>query len=214
MLLGPAVLVAVVLRPPLLGWIGFAVVCAIVIGLAAFAAIAFPHLRVSPQQPAAAADADARVLVVADEHCGSPGLWQSIESRLAGAVAVHLVVPVRVSHLHYLTNDEASESRDAEDRVHLAVGLLRQHGVSVTGGIRSDDPLESMTDALGSFPATHVLLAMARPARTRTGWSRICSQKLRRSRHSRSATSSFPRRQHPLNPADSRQATPASPVSG
>ncbi|HEY5098773.1 MAG TPA: hypothetical protein VII54_01825 [Gaiellaceae bacterium] len=158
-LLGAAVLVAFLLRPPLLGWVGFAIVCAIVIGLATFAAVALPRLRVNPQQPAAASDADARLLVVADEHCGSPGLWQSVESRLAGAVAVHLVVPVRVSHLHYLTNDEASESRDAEDRVDLAVGLLRQHGVSVTGGIGSDDPLESMTDALGSFPATRVLLA-------------------------------------------------------
>jgi hypothetical protein len=69
------------------------------------------------------------------------------------------VVPVRVSHLHYLTNDECEESRDAGDRVRLAVGLLRQRGVSVTGGVGSDDPLESMTDALGSFPATRVLLA-------------------------------------------------------
>jgi len=158
-LLGAAVLVAFFLRPPLLGWVGFAVVCAIVIGLATFAAVAFPRLRVSAQQPAAAVDAETRLLVVADEHCGSPGLWKSIDSRLGGAVAVHLVVPVRVSHLHYLTNDEASESRDAEDRVGLAVGLLRKHGVSVTGGVGSDDPLESMTDALGSFPATHVLLA-------------------------------------------------------
>jgi hypothetical protein len=158
-LLGAAMLVVFLLRPPLLGWIGFAFVCAIVIGLASFAAVISPRLRVSPQQRAAAPDADARLLVVADEHCGSPGLWQSIDARLAGAVAVHLVVPVRVSHLHYLTNDEASESHDAEDRVGLAVELLRQHGVSVTGGIGSDDPLESMTDALGSFPATHVMLA-------------------------------------------------------
>jgi hypothetical protein len=58
-----------------------------------------------------------------------------------------------------LTNDEADEFRDAEDRVRLAIGLLRQRGVSVTGGVGSDDPLESMTDALGSFPATRVLLA-------------------------------------------------------
>jgi hypothetical protein len=39
----------------------------------------------------------------------------------------------------------------------LVVFLLRPpHGVSARGGIGSDDPLESMTDALGSFPATHV----------------------------------------------------------
>jgi hypothetical protein len=147
------------LQPPLVGWIGFALVCAIVLSLATVATIAFPRMRVNPQHPALALDHRSRLLVVADEHCGSPALWQAIHARLAGAVAVHLVVPVRVSHLHYLTNDEREESRQAEDRARLAIELLREHGVSVTGGVGSDDPLESMTDALASFPATRVLLA-------------------------------------------------------
>jgi hypothetical protein len=154
-----ALLVAFLLEPPLLGWVGFAVVCAIVLSLATVVTIVFPRMRVNPQRPAVALDHESRLLVVADEHCGSPALWQEIYARLAGAVAVHLVVPVRVSHLHYLTNDEREESRDAEDRARLAIKLLRQRGVSVTGGVGSDDPLESMTDALGSFPATRVLLA-------------------------------------------------------
>ena len=159
LLLGAALMVAFLLRPPLLGWVGFAVVCAIVFALTTVAAVAFPRLRVNPQRPAAALDGEKRLLVVADEHCGSPGLWKAIDSRLAGAVAVHLVVPVRVSHLHYWTNDESRESHDAEDRARLAVGLLSQPGVSVTGGVGSDDPLESIADALGAFSATHVLLA-------------------------------------------------------
>jgi hypothetical protein len=154
-----ALLVAFLLKPPLLGWVGFAVVSAIVLSLATVVRIVFPRMRVNPQRPAVALDHESRLLVVADEHCGSPALWQEIYARLAGAVAVHLVVPVRVSHLHYLTNDEREESRDAEDRARLAIELLRQRGVSVTGGVGSDDPLESMTDALGSFPATRVLLA-------------------------------------------------------
>jgi hypothetical protein len=159
LLLGVALLVAFLLRPPLLGWVGFAVVCAIVFALTATAAAAFARFRVSPLQPAATLDRETRLLVVADEHCGSPGLWKAIDSRLADAVAVHLVVPVRVSHLHYLTNDESRESHAADARVRLAVGLLRRHGVSVTGGVGSDDPLESIADALSAFPATHVLLA-------------------------------------------------------
>jgi len=158
-LLAAALVAAFLLHPPVLGWIGFAVVCAIVFGLATVATIASSRMRVNPQRPAVAPDGEPRLLVVADEHCGSPALWQEIYAHLAGAVAVHLVVPVRVSHLHYLTNDEAEEFCDAEDRVRLAVGLLRQRGVLVTGGVGSDDPLESMTDALGSFPATRVLLA-------------------------------------------------------
>jgi hypothetical protein len=158
-LLALTLLVAFLLEPPLLGWVGFAVVCAILLSLATVATIAFPRMRVNPQRPAVALDHQSRLLVVADDHCGSPALWQEIYARLNGAVAVHLVVPVRVSHLHYLTNDEREESRDAEDRARLAIELLRQRGVSVTGGVGSDDPLESMTDALGSFPATRVLLA-------------------------------------------------------
>jgi hypothetical protein len=31
-----------------------------------------------------------------------------------GAAAVHLVVPVRVSHLHFMTDDESHERREAE----------------------------------------------------------------------------------------------------
>jgi hypothetical protein len=158
-LLASALVAAFLLHPPRLAWVGFAVVCAIVVGLTTAATIAFPRVGVNPQQPAIAVDGRPKLLVVADEHCGSPALWQAIYARLADAVAVHLVVPVRVSHLHYLTNDESEESRDAEDRVRLAVGLLRQRGVSVTGAVGSDDPLESMTDALGTFPATRVLLA-------------------------------------------------------
>jgi hypothetical protein len=81
------------------------------------------------------------------------------EVLLEGAVAVHLVVPVRVSHLHFLANDEAEERRDAEQTMLITVGLLRQSGIRATGAVGSDKPLESMTDALGAFPATHVLLA-------------------------------------------------------
>jgi hypothetical protein len=157
--LAAALVAAFFLHPPLLGWIGFAVVCTIVVGLATAARAASSRLRVNPQRPAVASDGEPRLLVIADEHCGSPALWREIYARIADAVAVHVVVPVRVSHLHYLTNDESAESGDAEDRVRLVVRLLREQGVSVTGGVGSDDPLESMTDALGSFPATRVLLA-------------------------------------------------------
>src|SRR6185437_8476187 len=118
-LLGAAMLVVFLLRPPLLGWVGFAVVCAIVIGLASFAASSL-HACGSARnnRPRRAMRTRGRWSSPTSTaaHQGS-GSRSTLE--VAGAVAVHLVVPVRVSHLHYLTN----------------------------GG---DDPLESMTDALGS----------------------------------------------------------------
>jgi hypothetical protein len=154
-----ALIVALVIHPTPLGWIGFAIVSIIVLGLGSLSPFAFERTRVSPQQPAPAGDARKRLLVVADSHCSETALRDEIVARLPGPVLVHLVVPVRVSHLHFLTDDEFDEAQDAERSMLTSVGLLRQRGVSATGSLGSDKPLESMTDALGFFPANDVLLA-------------------------------------------------------
>jgi hypothetical protein len=154
-----ALIVALLIHPPPLGWVGFAIVSIIVLGLGALAPLAFERTRVSPQRPAATGDAGKRLLVIADSHCSETALCAEILARLHGHVAVHLVVPVRVSHLHYLTDDESEEGQEAEQSMSISVGFLQKRGVSTTGSIGSDKPLESMTDALGVFPATDVLLA-------------------------------------------------------
>jgi hypothetical protein len=154
-----AVIVALLIHLPPLGWVGFTIVSIIVLGLGALAPLAFERTRVSPQRPAATVDARKRLLVIADSHCSATAVCAEILARLHGHVAVHLVVPVRVSHLHYLTDDESKEGQAAERSMLTSVGLLRQRGVSATGSVGSDKPLESMTDALGSFPANDVLLA-------------------------------------------------------
>jgi hypothetical protein len=154
-----ALIVALAIDPPALGWVGFAIASIIVLGLGALAPLAFERTRVSPQRPAVAVDRMQRLLVIADSHCSETALRDEILARLEGAVAVHLVVPVRVSHLHFVTDDESEEGREAEQSMLISVELLQQRGVSTTGSVGSDKPLESMTDALGSFPATRVLLA-------------------------------------------------------
>jgi hypothetical protein len=155
-----ALLTALVIDPPALGWVGFAIASALLVALGVAATLLVPRLRVSPARPALASDRDRRLLVVADAYCGEDALRNEIQARLDGAVAVHLVVPVRVSHLHFLANDEAEEQRDAEEAMLITVGMLRQSGIRATGTAGSDKPLESMTDALATFPATHVLLAL------------------------------------------------------
>jgi hypothetical protein len=154
-----ALVTAFVIAPPTLGWIGFAIGSAVVVGLGAAATVLVPRMRVSAPRPAVAGDADRRLLVVADASCSADALCNEIQERLDGRVAVHLVIPVRVSHLHFLANDEAEERRDAEEIMLITVALLERRGISATGTVGSDKPLESMTDALGAFPATHVLLA-------------------------------------------------------
>jgi hypothetical protein len=154
-----ALIVAVAIHPPPLGWVVFAIVSIIVLGLGALAPLAFERTRVSPQRPAATGDAGERLLVIADSHCSETSLCDEILARLHRYVAVHLVVPVRVSHLHFLTDDEFKEEQEAERSMSTSVGLLEKRGVPTTGSVGSDKPLESMTDALGFFPATDVLLA-------------------------------------------------------
>jgi len=154
-----ALVTAFVIAPPPLGWIGFAIACAVVVGLGAAATVLIPRMRVSAPRPAVTGDADRRLLVVADASCDEDTLCNGIQERLEGRVAVHLVIPVRVSHLRFLANDEAEERRDAEETMLITVALLQRRGISTTGNVGSDKPLESMTDALGAFPATHVLLA-------------------------------------------------------
>jgi hypothetical protein len=153
-----AVAIAVAGDPPALAWVGFGMVAVIVLGLGALAPLAFERTRVSPLMPAAAVDAEQRLLVVADSHCSETAVCDAVVARLDGAVAVHLVVPVRVSHLHFLTNDEDDEQREADEVVRITVGLLKQRGITATGAVGDDKPLESLSDALAFHPATRVLL--------------------------------------------------------
>jgi hypothetical protein len=152
-------IVGFIIRPAALGWIGFAIMSTVVLGLCALAPLAFERTRVSAPRPADPVDRQKRLLVVADSHCDANALCDEILASHGDAVATHVVVPVRVSHLHFVTDDENQEWGEARRSLLHTVGLLQQRAAVATGSVGSDKPLESMTDALGSFPATHVLLA-------------------------------------------------------
>lgn len=152
-------IVGFIIRPPALGWVGFALMSTVVLGLCALAPLAFERTRVSAPRPVDPVDRQKRLLVVADSHCDANALCDEILANHGDAVATHVVVPVRVSHLHFVTDNENHEWREARRSLLHTVGLLQQRAAVVTGSVGTDKPLESMTDALGSFPATHVLLA-------------------------------------------------------
>jgi hypothetical protein len=152
-------IVGFIIRPSALGWVGFALMSTVVLGLCALAPLAFERTRVSAPRPADPVDRQKRLLVVADSHCDANAVCDEILARHGDAVATHVVVPVRVSHLHFVTDDENQEWGEARRSLLHTVGLLQQRAAVATGSVGSDKPLESMTDALGSFPATHVLLA-------------------------------------------------------
>jgi hypothetical protein len=158
-LVADGLIVWLVIKPPLLGWVGFAIVSGVVLSLGMLAPLAFERTRVSALRPAEATTPQRTLLVIADPNCDERALCDTILARLDDAVA-HVVVPLRVSRLHFVTDDENRERREARESMLRTVALIQQRGVTVTGSVGSDKPLESMTDALGSFPATQVLLAM------------------------------------------------------
>jgi hypothetical protein len=153
-----ALVLAVAMETPMLAWLGFAIAATSILCVAAIVPIAFERTRVSAPPPASSLDRKRRLLVVADSQCSEAAVCDEIVARLAGAVAVHLVVPVRVSHLHFMADDESAEHEEADQSMRIAVDLLQQHGIATTGSVGSDKPLESMADALASFAATQVLL--------------------------------------------------------
>jgi len=147
------------IRPPALGWVGFAIVSTVVLSLSALAPLAFERTRVSALLPADPVDQEKRLLVVVDSQCNAFALCDEILASHGDAVATHVVVPVRVSHLHFVTDDENDEWQAAQHSLLQIVGVLQQRAAAATGSVGSDKPLESMTDALGFFSATHVVLA-------------------------------------------------------
>ena len=151
--------VGFVIKPPLLGWVGFAIMSMVVLILSALAPLAFERTRVSALRPADPVDQEKRLLVVVDSQCNASALCDEILASHGDAVATHVVVPVRVSHLHFVTDDENHEWHEAQQSPLQMVGVLQQRAAAAAGSVGSDKPLESMTDALGFFPATHVLLA-------------------------------------------------------
>jgi hypothetical protein len=151
-------IVGFLIKPPPLGWVGFAIVSAVVLGLGVLEPLAFERTRVSALRPAEAITPQRRLLVIADPHADARAIGDTILARHGDAI-VHVVVPVRVSRLHFVADDEDRQRREARESVLRLLARLQQRAVTATGSVGSDKPLESMTDALGSFPATQVLLA-------------------------------------------------------
>ena len=158
-------------RLPLLGWIGFGLVAAVVLaagaGLAAFlvgtadaAGTGRPALRRPPT------DAAHRVLVVADDDCAGPALCERVLTHVADRRADVLVVaPTLVSPLHYLDSDVDEARMDAEARLAATVDEVAAAGVSARGRIGSESPLEAIADALAVFPADELVVATPPPDR-------------------------------------------------
>ncbi len=152
-------------KPPLIGWIGLAVVAALAAVVTGGAFVLFPRMRRNVD--AVSGVERRRLLVLVDTTCPALEIRDSIVAALAGPEPEVLVVaPVLASPLHYLAGDERAERADAEARLAAVVDGLRAAGVDARGRIGDDDPVQALGDALAEFPAVEALVVTS----TETHW--------------------------------------------
>lgn len=152
-----AVVAALWIKPPLIGWIGLAVVALLSIAIGVAAYVLFPRMSVNAD-PVALPER-ARLLVLVDATAPAGELCDTIAARLAGRDAEVLVVaPVLPAPSHYVAVDEHDARAAAEVRLHAVVAGLRDAGLEASGRVGTDEPVQALGDALADFPAAEVLI--------------------------------------------------------
>ncbi len=159
--LGVLALTALYVKPPLIGWIGFAIVTVVALAITVGAIVLFPRISANVG-PASPQQADG-LLVVADATCSSDRLRAVVVARAkAHAVPVHVVAPVLASPAHYLSDDERRGRDEAIVRLDATLADLARAGIAARGSVGADDPLQAVGDALALFPAGEVVIVTGR----------------------------------------------------
>lgn len=105
-----------------------------------------------------------RLLVVANRTCPCPGLpgviLEHVEAHgLGRPAAVHVVAPALNSRLRWALSDEDGALAAADERLGIALMLLREAGLPSTGEVGDANPLQAIQDALPGFTADGVLIS-------------------------------------------------------
>ena len=153
-----ALVAALWVKPPLLGWIGFAIVAAVGAALITAAFTLFPRSRANMPSLEGVPRRDG-VLVLADATCSSAQLCESIARHLHGRdTEVHVVAPVLADPRHYLADDEELDRGEAQRRLDETLEQLWEAGIRATGSVGTDDPLQALGDAVAADPATELVI--------------------------------------------------------
>ncbi len=112
----------------------------------------------------ASAPGEYRVLVVANETVGAPGLRRTVLERASRPKAsVFVLCPALNSRLRTWTSDEDGAREQAQSRLDETLAGLRELGVAATGAVGDGDPVQAVEDALHSFPADEIIVSTHPP---------------------------------------------------
>lgn len=108
---------------------------------------------------AATADDAHRVVVVADDACTGPLLARAVVAHAAGRrLEVLVVAPALGSRVSRWTGDDHARE-EASRALADTLGALEGAGISASGEVGAEDPIEAADDALREFPADELVFA-------------------------------------------------------
>jgi hypothetical protein len=162
------VVIALLVRPPLLGWIGLGVVALASFSIAALALYLWPRSRVNTDRLHPHSSTVFRLLVVIDADLEPEELAQAVAARTGMRPAeVRVVAPVGGSSLHLVTSDTDNDGVAAAARLSRTLRTLGAPGRHLAGTVGAPDPLEATGDELSRFAADEILFVGREPARRR-----------------------------------------------
>jgi hypothetical protein len=113
-----------------------------------------------PQVPAAHAEDEHRILVVANETVGGEELLAAIRHRSEGVNERVLVVcPALNSKLRHWVSDEDRARLAAQDRLDASLEAMRRVGIDARGEIGDSDPLLAIEDAIRTFAPDELIIS-------------------------------------------------------
>ncbi len=112
-------------------------------------------------------DGRRRILVVANETVTGSALREEIVHRASRDDAeVFLVCPALNTRLRHWTSDEDRARAEARERLDASLAALEAVGVTASGEIGDDDPLQAMEDGLRVFGADEIIISTHPPGRS------------------------------------------------
>ena len=113
----------------------------------------------TPAATGTSATDEPRILLIANRTCPCPDVLMAVRDRAGERGTVHVVAPALNGRVRHYVSDIDGAVAAAQERLDVAVRLLREHGVDATGELGDSDPLTAATDAVHAFAATEIVVS-------------------------------------------------------
>jgi hypothetical protein len=107
-----------------------------------------------------------RILVIANQTVAGDELRRKIVEHAGSRPLVRVFAPVLPTRAHYITSDIDRELADAQQRLDVMLGWLREKGIEATGRVGDLTPRQAIEDELRAFAADELILSTHPAARS------------------------------------------------